>query len=38
MTQTELKQFDARRHSLTIDGGWQVIASDVLAWLKANGL
>jgi alpha-beta hydrolase superfamily lysophospholipase len=35
---TELKQFDGRGHSLTIDGGWQVIASDVLAWLKANGL
>jgi non-heme chloroperoxidase len=35
---TELKQFDGRGHSLTIDGGWQVIALDVLAWLKANGL
>jgi alpha-beta hydrolase superfamily lysophospholipase len=35
---TELKQCDGRGHSLTIDRGWQVIASDVLAWLKAKGL
>jgi hypothetical protein len=33
---TELKQFEGRGHSLTIDDGRQVIASDT--WLKANAL
>jgi pimeloyl-ACP methyl ester carboxylesterase len=35
---TELKQFQGRGHSLTIDSGWKEVADAVLAWLKANGL
>jgi pimeloyl-ACP methyl ester carboxylesterase len=35
---TELKQFQGRGHSLTIDSGWQEVADAVLAWLKTNGL
>jgi pimeloyl-ACP methyl ester carboxylesterase len=35
---TELKQFEGRGHSLTIDGGWRDVANAVLDWLKVNGL
>jgi pimeloyl-ACP methyl ester carboxylesterase len=35
---TELKQFEGRGHSLTIDGGWKDVAGAVLDWLRANGL
>jgi pimeloyl-ACP methyl ester carboxylesterase len=33
---TELKQFEGRGHSLTIDHGWREIADATLEWLKAN--
>jgi pimeloyl-ACP methyl ester carboxylesterase len=35
---TELKQFEGRGHSLTIDTGWKEVADAVLEWLHANGL
>ncbi len=35
---TELKQFEGRGHSLTIDGGWKDVADAILDWLKKNGL
>lgn len=35
---TELKQFEGRGHSLTVDSGWRDIADAALDWLKANGL
>lgn len=35
---TELKQFEGRGHSLTLDGGWQDVAHAVLDWLKTNSL
>lgn len=35
---TELKQFEGRGHSLTIDRGWVEVARAVLAWLKDKGL
>jgi pimeloyl-ACP methyl ester carboxylesterase len=35
---TELKQFEGRGHSLTIDSGWKEVADSVLDWLKANGV
>ena len=35
---TELKQFEGRGHSLTIDSGWIDVAKAVLAWLKVQGL
>jgi len=35
---TELKQFEGRGHSLTIDSGWKEVADAVLEWLKGNGL
>jgi pimeloyl-ACP methyl ester carboxylesterase len=35
---TELKQFEGRGHSLTIDSGWKDVADAVLAWLTSNGL
>lgn len=34
---TELKQFEGRSHSLTIDKGWKEVADAVLDWLKAKG-
>ena len=34
---TELKQFQGRGHSLTIDNGWKEVADAVLDWLKTNG-
>jgi pimeloyl-ACP methyl ester carboxylesterase len=35
---TELKQFEGRGHSVTIDGGWKEVADAVLDWLKERGL
>ena len=35
---TELKQFEGRGHSLTIDSGWKEVADSVVEWLKANGI
>ncbi len=35
---TELKQFEGRGHSLTIDSGWKEVADAVLDWLHANNL
>ncbi len=35
---TELKQFEGRGHSLTIDSGWKEVADSVLGWLKEKGL
>jgi pimeloyl-ACP methyl ester carboxylesterase len=35
---TELKQFEGRGHSLTIDAGWPAVAEAALEWLKANDL
>ena len=35
---TELKQFEGRGHSLTIDSGWKEIADATLAWLREKGL
>ncbi|MDQ4504109.1 alpha/beta fold hydrolase [Sinomonas sp. ASV322] len=38
MAVTELKQFEGRGHSLTIDHGWTDVADAVLDWLAAKGL
>ena len=38
MAVTELKQFEGRGHSLTIDHGWGEVAAAVLEWLAAQGL
>jgi alpha-beta hydrolase superfamily lysophospholipase len=35
---TELKQFEGRGHSLTVDSGWPDVAKAILDWLAANGL
>jgi pimeloyl-ACP methyl ester carboxylesterase len=35
---TELKQFEGRGHSLTIDHGWKEVADAILQWLKTNGM
>jgi pimeloyl-ACP methyl ester carboxylesterase len=35
---TELKQFEGRGHSLTIDSGWREVADAVLGWLADQGL
>ena len=35
---TELKQFERRGHSLTVDSGWKEVADAVLQWLKTNGV
>ena len=35
---TELKQFEGRGHSLTIDHGWREVADAVLIWLKEQEL
>ena len=35
---TELKQFEGRGHSLTIDNGWKDVAAAVLDWLNNNRL
>jgi alpha-beta hydrolase superfamily lysophospholipase len=34
---TELKQFEHRGHSLTIDSGWKEVAEAVLQWLHTQG-
>jgi pimeloyl-ACP methyl ester carboxylesterase len=33
---TELKQFEGRGHSLTVDSGWREVADATLEWLKAS--
>jgi alpha-beta hydrolase superfamily lysophospholipase len=38
MAVTELKQFEGRGHSLTIDSGWREVADAVLAWLASHEL
>lgn len=38
MAVTELKQFEGRGHSLTIDHGWSDVADSVVEWLAAQGL
>lgn len=35
---TELKQFEGRGHSLTIDEGWKDVANAVLDWLRTNSV
>ncbi|MEV6442590.1 alpha/beta fold hydrolase [Amycolatopsis sp. NPDC051716] len=35
---TELKQFEGRGHSLTIDSGWREVADAVLGWLREQGI
>jgi pimeloyl-ACP methyl ester carboxylesterase len=35
---TELKQFEHRGHSLTVDSGWKEVADAILQWLKEQGL
>jgi pimeloyl-ACP methyl ester carboxylesterase len=35
---TELRQFEGRGHSLTVDSGWKDVADAVLDWLKVQGL
>ena len=35
---TDIVDFPDRGHSLTIDGGWQVVATTVLDWLKRQSL
>jgi pimeloyl-ACP methyl ester carboxylesterase len=35
---TELKQFEGRGHSLTIDEGWKDVANAVLDWLGTNSV
>lgn len=35
---TEIKEFEDRGHSLTIDHGWREIADSVLDWLKSKDL
>jgi pimeloyl-ACP methyl ester carboxylesterase len=35
---TELKEFEGRGHSLTIDSGWRELAEYSLAWLQGKGL
>jgi len=35
---TELKQFEGRGHSLTIDHGWHDVATECLHWLAAQGM
>jgi alpha-beta hydrolase superfamily lysophospholipase len=38
MAVTELKQFEGRGHSLTVDSGWKDVADAVLQWLRVQGL
>ena len=35
---TELKTFEGRGHSLTVDSGWRDVAQAVLDWLRGQGL
>jgi alpha-beta hydrolase superfamily lysophospholipase len=34
---TELKQFEHRGHSLTVDSGWKEVANAVMQWLQVHG-
>jgi len=34
---TELRQFEGRGHSLTVDSGWREVADAVLGWLENHG-
>ncbi|GAA5016331.1 alpha/beta fold hydrolase [Terrabacter aeriphilus] len=34
---TELRQFEGRGHSLTVDDGWRDVATAVLGWLREHG-
>lgn len=34
---TEIKEFEDRGHSLTIDHGWLEVADSVLAWIRSKG-
>ena len=34
---TELRKFEGRGHSLTVDSGWRDVADAVLDWLKTQG-
>jgi pimeloyl-ACP methyl ester carboxylesterase len=35
---TELRQFEGRGHSLTLDHGWHEVATASIEWLTKNGL
>jgi alpha-beta hydrolase superfamily lysophospholipase len=35
---TELKQFEGRGHSLTVDSGWKDVADAIVDWLHKEGL
>ena len=35
---TELRQFEGRGHSLTVDSGWKDVADAVLDWLHTHGI
>jgi pimeloyl-ACP methyl ester carboxylesterase len=35
---TELRKFEGRGHSLTVDSGWRDVAQAVLDWLRTQGL
>ena len=34
---TEYHEYEGKGHSLTLDSGWQDVATDVLDWLAAKG-
>ncbi|GGF34426.1 alpha/beta hydrolase [Subtercola lobariae] len=34
---TEYHEYEGKGHSLTLDSGWNDVASDVLAWLESKG-
>jgi hypothetical protein len=34
---TDIKEFEDRGHSLTIDHGWRDVADAVLAWIRDKG-
>jgi pimeloyl-ACP methyl ester carboxylesterase len=38
MAVTELRQFEGRGHSLTIDHGWREVADACLSWLRDKGM
>jgi len=38
LAMTELRKFEGRGHSLTIDAGWRDVAEAVQSWLTAQGL
>lgn len=35
---TEIRQFEDRGYSLTIDHGWREVVDSVRRWVKENGL